>query len=116
MEPLPLSGLLAFDQSQQDPLGTKKSCRQIGNRDSDPHRSSSRLSGDGHQSAHSLGNLIESRSFGIGAVLSETRDTGKNDLGVAGFQTFIIDSKPLFNIGSVVFHNHIRILNQLLEN
>ena len=116
MEPLPLSGLLAFDQSQQDPLGTEKSCRQIGNRDSDPHRSSSRLSGDGHQSAHSLGNLIESRSFGIGTVLSETRDTGKNDPGVAGFQTFIIDSKPLFNIGSVVFHNHIRILNQLLEN
>ena len=63
MNPLALPRLAAFYQGQQDTLGQIHARRKVGDGDADPHGALSRQTRDGHQSAHALGDLIDTGTF-----------------------------------------------------
>ena len=71
LNPLAASGFLSFKQSDKDTLSRKKTRAEIGDGDAYAHRPFSGFAGDGHKAAHPLRDLIETRTTGKGAVLSE---------------------------------------------
>ena len=62
VHPLPLARLLALEQRHQDALRQQDAGAQIVDRDADPHRPLPRQSGNRHQAAHALGDLVDPRA------------------------------------------------------
>ena len=116
LHPLALARFLAFQKSDQDAQRRVKPGRQIGDGNADAHRALARKPGDGHQPPHALGDLIETGALGVGAVLAEAGDAGKDDAGVDGLQAFVIDAEAVFDIGAEIFHHHVGLFRQPHEN
>src|SRR5471032_2057499 len=71
VDPLSFARLLALKERHHNAERAEQSRGQIRNRDADAHRALARQAGDGHQAAHSLGNLVEARTITIWDRLAE---------------------------------------------
>jgi hypothetical protein len=68
--------------------------------------------GDRHQAAHALGDLIESRPRAIGAVLAETGNAGEDDARIDRLERLVIDAEAELDVGAIVFDYHVRLPGQ----
>ena len=90
--------------------------RQIGDRDADAHRPLPRQAGNRHQPAHSLRDLIETRTVAIRPALSETGDAGVDQARVDRLQRLVVDAKAGLHVGPVILDHDIRVAHQLAED
>jgi len=74
-----------------------------------------RETGDRHQAAQALGDLVESGPIPIGAILAEPRDAGQDDARIDLAQRGVINAQPVFHIRPVVFDHHISRGHQLAK-
>jgi hypothetical protein len=88
----------------------------VGHGDAGPHRPAARHAGDPHQAAHALGDLVEARALGIGAVLTEARDRAQHDARIYLLQALIVDAQPELHVGAIVLDHHVGLLDQLHED
>ena len=72
VHPLPLAGALALDQREQDPLREIHAGGEVGDRDAHAHRSLPGQSGDRHQTAHALRDLVDPGPVAIRSGLTAT--------------------------------------------
>src|SRR3954467_9990720 len=75
-DPLALARNLALQEGDENAHRAEDPGREISDRDADAHRPLPREAGNRHQSAHSLRDLIKTRTVAIRPALSETGDTG----------------------------------------
>src|SRR5213078_4035733 len=80
---------------------------EVRNRNADPHRSLPRQAGDRHQPAHPLRDLIDARTLGVGAILSEARDAAIDDTRIDLRYRRVVDAEPVLHVGTVVLDHHI---------
>ena len=113
---MPLAGFLALDQRDRDAVGAEDAGAQIGNRDADAHGSLTGQPGDRHQAAHALRNLVEARAQAIRSVLAVAGDAGIDQARIDRGHRLVADAKPVFDIGTVVFHQHVGARRQLLQD
>ena len=116
VHPLALAGGLALDQGHQDALGQKNAGAEVGDRNTDPHRSLARNTGDRHQPAHALGDLIDTRAVAVRPVLAEAGDAAVDQARVDGPQALVVDAEALLHARPVVFHHDVGVSRQLLED
>src|SRR5438552_2619143 len=116
MHPFALARDLTLQQGHQNALSQEDTRAQIGNGNTDPHRPLPWDTGNGHQAAHTLGNLVHARAIPIRAALPKARDAAVDDTGVDRAQALVIDTQTLFHAGAVIFHDDVSILRQALEN
>ena len=88
---LALLRLLALEQRHQDAERAEQAGGQVGDRDADAHRPLARQSGDRHQPAHALRDLVEARPVGVGPVLAEAGDAAVDDARVDLAQVLVVD-------------------------
>src|SRR5260370_18235645 len=88
----------------------------VGDGEPGTHRAAAGHAGDPHQPAHALGDLIEARALGVGAVLAIARDRAQYDTRVHLLQAFIVDAEAELHVGAVVFDHHVGLLHQLHED
>src|SRR6185503_6860718 len=85
-------------------------------RSADAHRPLPRQTGDGHEPAHALRDLVEPGPVGVGPVLSEARQRDVDKPRVDGPQRLVVDAEPVLHIGAVVLDQHVGGGRQLLED
>ena len=107
MHPLPAAAALADEERCQHALGQEGSARSIRDRDARAPGAAARLSGHGHQSPHSLGDLIESATIAIGPLLSEARDRGVDDARIARADGRVVDSEALLDVSAEILDEHV---------
>ena len=112
MNPLPLAGDFALQQSRQDAQRRIQAGTHVGHRQAGAHGSGFSMAGDRHQAAHALQNLVKTRSPGVRAVLTKTRDAGQDDARVHGRQRGVIHAQFFLHIGPPVFDHDIGVLDQ----
>ncbi|CAB4991748.1 unannotated protein [freshwater metagenome] len=105
MQPLPVAGALAPYDRGQHPLGQHRARCGVAERDAHAPWPRTRRAGDRHDAAHALGNLVDARSIGIGAVLAEARQARVDQPGIAGSQHLGADAQP-------VFHRRAHVLDE----
>ena len=116
VEPLPLAGFFPLNECHQHAERAEYAGSQVGDRDADAHRSAARLTGNRHESAHPLGDLIEAGAVDIGSILSEAGNAGQDDLRVDLGELGIVDTEPLLDVGTEVLDDHIGPLDQFAED
>jgi len=79
------------------------------------HRPLARKSGNRHQAAHSLNDLIESGAPGIGAVLAKTGYAHQDHARVDLLERLVIQAETLLDIRTPVLGDDIRRLDHALE-
>ena len=82
MDPLAFAGHFTIEERDQYGLRQEHTRRQVANWNAYPHRSLTRYACHTHQAAETLRDLIDTRPFAIGAVLTETCDTRINNTRV----------------------------------
>ena len=115
-DPLALARLLALEQGDQDADGAMKAGAHVGHGDAGPHRAATRHAGDVHQPAHALGDLVEARALGIGAVLAEARDRAQHDARIHLLQALVVDAEAKLHVGAVILDHDVGLLHQLHED
>ena len=116
LDPLALAGLFTPEKRQQHTLRGKTAGRQVGNRNADPHRAFARRTGDRHQPAHALGDLVKARAPRQRAVLAEAGNRGIDKPRVRGAEGLVIDAEAELHIGAVVLDHHIGCLGHFPED
>ncbi|CPK17390.1 Uncharacterised protein [Bordetella pertussis] len=116
MHPLPLPGLLAFEQRGQDADGGVQAGAGIGHRQPGAHRPLAGQPGHRHQAAHALRDLVEAGPAGIRAALPEAGNAGQDDARVDGAQRFIIHAQARFHVRAPVLHHHVGAGHQAPEH
>ena len=96
-------------------MGCKNARAQIGYGNAHAHGPLLYQTGDRHQAAHALRNLIKARPCGQGPGLSKARDAGIHQAGVVFFQALVIDAQAELHIGTEVFHHDIGLGDQIFE-
>src|SRR5215475_8532637 len=116
MDPLALAGLLALVEREQDRLRQQYAGGKVGDGNADPHGALPGQSGDRHQTAHTLRDLIHTWARRVGTTLAKSRnaaiDNPRIDLG----NCVIIDAKSVLDVRAVVLDHNIGILRQLEED
>src|SRR5215472_5914381 len=116
MDPLPLPARLALDQGHQDPLGEQQPGAEIVDRDADSHRPLTRQPGDRHQTAHALGDLVDSRPLGVGPTLAKPGDAAIDDARVDRLDRLVIDAEPVFDLRAEILDDDVSLFRQLEED
>ena len=116
MHPLALARGLALDQRDQDALSQEDSRAQIGDGNADPHRPLAWNAGDGHQSAHALGDLIDARAIPVGTALAESGNAAVDQARVDLTDRLVVDPQTLLHTRPVVLDDDVRIPRELLED
>ena len=116
LHPLALAGLLALEQRDHDAVRAEDSGAQVRDRDTDAHRSLPRQSGDRHQAAHALRDLVEARAHAIGAVLAVARDAAVDQPRIDRGHRLVADAEPVLHIGAIVLHQHVGLRRELLQD
>ena len=111
-DPLALARLLSFQKRNQNAHRGENTGGQIGDGDAHPHRPLAGQSGDRHQPAHALRDLIEPRTIAVRPVLAETRDAGIDDAFVDFLQRLIIDAEAEFHVRTVILHHDVGLFRQ----
>jgi hypothetical protein len=112
---LALAGGLALQQRDQDAHGAEQPGGQVGDRDTDPHRPLPGDSGDRHQPAHALGDLVEAGALRIGTGLAEAGNARKDDARIDLAQHLVVDPQPFLDVGPEVLDHHVGLLDHFLE-
>ena len=115
MQPLALARFFTLEQGHQNALRRKNSGTQISNRNAHTHRALLGQTGDRHQAAHALCNLVKTRPCSQRAGLAKARDAGVHQTGVVFLQALVIDAQAELDIGAEVLNHHIGLGDQLLE-
>ncbi len=102
-----------FKQRQYDSVGQQEAGRRVVNCDADAHRSLARVTGDRHQSAHALGDLVNAGPPGIRPVLAKSGYAAIDDARIDLLHRFVIDAEPMLNVGFVILDDDIGPLGQL---
>src|SRR6202790_5592181 len=71
LHPLAFAANLPLQQRDQNSHGAENAGAEIGDGNTDAHRTLARKARDRHQAAHALRDLVETRTLAIGAVLAE---------------------------------------------
>jgi hypothetical protein len=71
---------------------------------------------DRHEAPHALGDLVDSGSARVGAVLSETGDAAVDDARVDLLHRFVIDTQLVLDGRTKILDDHIGVLRQREEN
>ena len=74
------------------------------------------MTGDRHQPAHALGDLVDTGPAGIGAVLAEARDAAVDDARVDLSDRLVVDAEPVLDVGAVVLDDNVGALGKLEED
>jgi hypothetical protein len=80
-----------------------------------PHRALAGQSGDRHQAAHALGDLVEARPLGVRPVLAEAGNTGEHQLRVGLRQGVVVDAEARLDVGPEVLDDHVCLVGQTFE-
>src|SRR5210317_2221357 len=67
-----------------------------------------------HQAAHALGDLVNACSVAVRAILAKTGNRGVDQPRVDLPKAVIINTKPEFYIGPIIFNENVCICYQLL--
>src|SRR5262249_54774274 len=113
MDPLPLPTDLALEQGHQDTLGEQQPGAEIVDRDADSHRPLTRQTGDRHQPAHALGDLVDARPLGVGTALAKAGDAAIYDARVDLLDRLVVDAQPVFYFRAEIFDDDVGLLRQL---
>src|SRR4030095_11042725 len=89
---------------------------EVGDGNADPHRSLARNAGDGHQSAHALGDLVDPRPIAIGPALAEAGDAAIDQPRVNLAHRLVVDPQALLHPRPVVLYDDVGVLRELLED
>ena len=116
LHPLAFAGDLALQQGDERAHGGVVAAGEIGNRHADAHRALAGQTGDRHQAAHALGDLVEARTVGIGAVLAEAGQAHVDEPRIDRAQRLVVDAEPLLHVGPVVLDQHVGGGRQLLQD
>ena len=116
LHPLALAGLLTLQQGHQNAHCTEDAGGEVGDRNADAHGPLSRKSGDRHQTAHALRDLVEAGTFAIRPVLAEARNAGIHQPWIDRPQVCIVDAEAEFHIRAVILHQHVGVAHQALQN
>ena len=116
LHPLSPAGALPLDQSQEDPLRAENPGSEIGDRNADAQRPLPRQTGDRHQTAHALRDLVEAGPVAIRPVLPEAGDRGQNDARIDCFQRCVIDAQPVLHIRPEILDDDIGLGHQPAEH
>ncbi|MGY4334582.1 hypothetical protein ACVWWG_008999 [Bradyrhizobium sp. LB7.2] len=114
--PLALARDLALQQRGEDAHGAEQARGEVGDGNADPHRAFARRTGDRHQSAHALRDLIEARPLVVGPVLAEAGDAAIDDARVDLAQALIVDAELLLHVGTEIFHHDVGLGGEALEH
>ncbi len=98
------------------PWARKNTRAEVGDGNAHSHRALPGEAGDGHQTAHPLSDLIDSRPITIGAALPEPGDAAVDQPRIERAQALVVDSEAPLDVGAVVLHHDIAIAYQLLED
>ena len=116
LHPLALAGLLTLQKRHQNAHCTKDAGGEVGNRNADAHGPLSRKSGDRHQPAHALRDLVEAGTFAVRPVLTEARDACIDQPRIDRSQVRIVDTEAKFHIRAVVLHQYVGVAHQALQD
>ena len=116
VHPLPLSGDLSLEEGDEDALGQQDARAQVGNGNAHSHGALTGNAGDGHQSAHPLGDLIDPGPIAVGPALPEAGNAAVDQARVDGTQALVVDAETPLDVRPVVLHHDIGRLRQLLED
>ena len=116
MHPLPFAGALAIEQRQHDPVGQQEAGRGVVDRDADPHRALPGMTGDRHQPAHALGDLVDPGAALVGPVLAKAGDAAIDDARVDLAHRLVIDAEPVLDVGFVILDDDVGALGELHED
>src|SRR5262249_41066105 len=114
--PLAFARYLALEQRDQNSHCAKDPGTEIRNGNPDPNRSLAGEAGNGHQTAHALGDLVKARPLSVGAVFSEAGDRAVDDALVDRADGLIVDPEAKFDVGTVVLDDDIGRFYHPFEN
>src|SRR5208282_6720804 len=60
--------------------------------------------------------LVEAGAVAVGPVLAEAGDAGIDEAGVERLQALVIDAETEFHVRAIVFHENVRLLDELLQD
>jgi hypothetical protein len=71
--------------------------------------------GDGHQAAHSLGDLIEAGTISVRSVLAKTRDAGVDEPFVDFVQRLVVDPQTELHVRAVILDHNVGLLDKAAQ-
>src|SRR5687767_3941135 len=113
---LTLAAPLALDQGKQDPLNGVQTGEIIRDSDADPGGLTIRKAGDIHQPGFTLNDDVVAGTLRSRTVLSVAADRAIHQPGVDRGDLLIAEPERRQAAGAKVLHQHIRRLNQPLED
>ena len=116
VHPLALPGGLALDERHQNALGEQDARAQIGDRNAHAHRSLPWYTGDRHEPAHALRDLVDAGPITIRAALAEAGDAAVDQPRVDRLEILVVDAEAALDVGPVVLDHDVGLLHQLLED
>src|SRR5262245_24461286 len=116
MDPLALAGLLALVEREQDRLCQQYAGGKGGDGDADPHGALPWQSGDRHQTAHALRDLIHTWARRVGTTLAKPRNAAIDNPRIDHGNCVIIDAKSVLDVRAVILDHNIGIFRQLEED
>ena len=116
VHPLTPTGAIACDQRGEHTLREDRAGRGVGDRDTHARGAGARRSGDAHQPAEALRDLVDAGSIRVGAVLTESGDARVDEPRVHGPQRVGIDAQPVLHRGTEVLDEHVGLLDEAEEH
>src|SRR5215471_10613351 len=113
VHPLPLAAHLALKQGHHNALGEQQPGAEIVDWDADPYRSLTRHTGDRHQPAHTLRDLVDARPLVIGPGLAKAGDAAVDDARIDFPDRLVVDAEPEFYLRAEILDDNIGFLRQL---
>ena len=107
LNPLALAGLLALEQGDEDAHRAEDAGGKVGNGNTGANGTLAGEAGDGHQPAHALGDLVEARAIGVGAVLAEAGNAGIDEARVKGVKGCVVDTEAMLDVGAVILDEDV---------
>ncbi len=80
------------------------------------HRPATRLTGDRHQPAHALGDLVVTRPIAIGPLLAKAGNAPVDQPGVDLGQGLVVNAETMLDVGSEVFNQYVGARDQLHQD
>ena len=72
-----------------------------------PPGSAVRRSGDGHETAHALDDLVDTRTAAVRTALAESGNAGINDPWIDRFDGLVVDAEPVLHSGVEILGDDI---------
>jgi hypothetical protein len=110
-----LAGSIALQERGENADRGEQACGQIGDRNADADRPVTRQSGDRHQAAHALRDLVESRPVGVRAILAKAGNAGIDQARIDLAQRLVVDTEPLLHSRAEILDQHVGFFDQTLE-